>query len=58
MGRIGTISFADILAAAGLPRRNADPLDRILSAQAQANGLVLVTKDSKILEYDVRTVWR
>ncbi len=52
------ISLADILAAANLPQYHADPLDRILIAQAQANDFVLVTKDSKISQYDVRTVWR
>ena len=52
------ISLSDILAAANLPQHHADPLDRILIAQAQAHDLAIVTKDSKIPRYDVRTIWR
>jgi PIN domain nuclease of toxin-antitoxin system len=51
------ITLSDILAAANLPRHHSDPLDRILIAQAQANGLYLLTKDSDIPRYDVETIW-
>jgi PIN domain nuclease of toxin-antitoxin system len=33
-----------------------DPFDRLLVAQAQTAGLVLVTRDPQIAKYDVRTL--
>ena len=42
--------------AAMLPMHHRDPFDRILVAQAQAEGLVLVTRDSHILRYGIRTM--
>ena len=33
-----------------------DPFDRFLIAQAQAEGLILVTRDRHISRYDVRTM--
>ena len=35
----------------------ADPFDRILIAQAIAEGLELVTNDERISSYAVRTLW-
>jgi PIN domain nuclease of toxin-antitoxin system len=35
----------------GLPQIHRDPFDRMLIAQARAEGLLLVTRDSKIAEY-------
>jgi PIN domain nuclease of toxin-antitoxin system len=44
-------------AAAGrLPRHHADPFDRMLVAQAQLEGLSIVTADDQIRRYDVHTV--
>ena len=40
-----------------LPFIHRDPFDRIIIAQAQENGYVLVTKDSNIPLYDVETIW-
>lgn len=40
-------------AAAALPRLHADPFDRGLVAQAQLEGLRLVTADRAVLAYDV-----
>jgi PIN domain nuclease of toxin-antitoxin system len=34
-----------------------DPFDRILIAQAKAEGLPLVTSDSSIGEYPIETLW-
>ena len=53
-----SITQEDIIASANLPRHHADPFDRMLIAQAQARSLHLVTKDSKILLYDVPTLWQ
>jgi PIN domain nuclease of toxin-antitoxin system len=40
-------------ATAGLPRHHADPFDRLLVAQARAEGLVLVSYDRAFHGYDV-----
>lgn len=37
----------------GLPLHHRDPFDRMLVAQALAEGLVLVTVDEKVRQYDV-----
>ena len=42
--------------AGGLPMHHRDPFDRMLVAQAQAEGLVIVTSDRHIPLYGVRTV--
>ena len=36
-----------------LPQHHSDPFDRLLIAQALIEGLILVTRDSKIRQYDV-----
>ena len=48
-----TIRHAEI--AAALPLLHRDPFDRMLIAQAQAEGLTLVTDDSQIARYEVPT---
>ena len=42
--------------AGGLPLHHRDPFDRMLVAQAQAEGLSSVTSDSRIPLYGVRTI--
>ena len=42
---------------AALPTLHKDPFDRILIAQAIAEGLALVTNDEPICAYSVRTTW-
>ena len=39
-----------------LPGHHRDPFDRMLVAQAQAEGLVIVTADPKIVLYGIRTL--
>lgn len=39
-----------------LPDHHRDPFDRVLIAQAQIEGLTLVTADPRILRYDVATI--
>jgi PIN domain nuclease of toxin-antitoxin system len=51
-GTLG-ISAAHALAAGRLPQHHADPFDRMLIAQAQTEGLTLVTVDRRFPEYDV-----
>jgi PIN domain nuclease of toxin-antitoxin system len=40
--------------AGRLPALHRDPFDRMLVAQAQAEGLVLVTVDENIIQYNIR----
>jgi PIN domain nuclease of toxin-antitoxin system len=39
-----------------LPGHHKDPFDRMLIAQAQSDGLVIVTNDEKITQYRIRTM--
>jgi PIN domain nuclease of toxin-antitoxin system len=49
-----TIAHAD--AAARLPHLHGDPFDRMLIAQAQLEGLTIVTSDPQIARYPVPTL--
>ena len=42
--------------AGDLPLLHRDPFDRMLVAQAQTEGLEVITADSRIAEYGVRTI--
>ena len=48
------LTFHHAAQAGGLPPHHRDPFDRMLIAQAQAEGLILVTRDSNIPLYGVR----
>ena len=50
------LTFHHAEQAGGLPMHHRDPFDRFLVAQAQAEGLVLVTRDARIPLYGVRTM--
>ena len=50
------ITFHHAEQAGALPPHHGDPFDRILIAQAQTEGLVLVTRDARIQRYGVRTM--
>ena len=45
------IEAAHALRGATLPPLHADPFDRILLAQAMAEGFVLLTQDAKVIDY-------
>jgi PIN domain nuclease of toxin-antitoxin system len=47
------ITFAHAERAGALPRHHRDPFDRMLIAQAQVEGLTLVTRDRQLAAYDV-----
>ncbi len=47
------ITWWHALAVGGLPYHHKDPFDRVLVAQAQVEGLTLVTRDAAIQKYDV-----
>lgn len=48
-----SITIDHALAAGRLPLYHRDPFDRMLIAQAQIEGLTIVTRDSQIEQYDV-----
>ncbi len=50
------ITPAHALTAVALPFHHRDPFDRMLVAQAQVEGLTLVTADNALELYDVRMV--
>lgn len=50
------ISHIHALTAAALPQHHRDPFDRVLVAQAQVEGLTLVTADAILERYDVPMV--
>jgi PIN domain nuclease of toxin-antitoxin system len=47
------VSVAHAIAAGQLPRHHDDPFDRMLIAQAFAEGLTIVTHDKRFTDYDV-----
>ncbi len=51
------IELPHALRAATLPRIHRDPFDRMLVAQAQLEGLPILTADPAISRYDVETIW-
>ena len=50
------ITIAHALAAGQLSRHHEDPFDRILVAQAIAEGMTIVTRDKRFEDYDVALV--
>jgi PIN domain nuclease of toxin-antitoxin system len=51
------ITFSHAERAGGLPPHHRDPFDRMLVAQAQAEGLTLVTHDGLLEPYEVEILW-
>jgi PIN domain nuclease of toxin-antitoxin system len=51
-----SIELVHVLEATALPPHHGDPFDRMLVAQARAEGLTLLTADPWIAKYDVDTV--
>lgn len=45
------------LHVAGLPKHHADPFDRLLIAQAEVEGMTLVSADRKFASYSSRLLW-
>jgi PIN domain nuclease of toxin-antitoxin system len=43
--------------AGALPPHHGDPFDRMLVAQAQSEGLTLISGDERIAAYDVPVLW-
>jgi PIN domain nuclease of toxin-antitoxin system len=55
--RIIQIRSSHITALAAMPALHKDPFDRLLIAQAKAEGLGLVTNDEPIGRYPIQTLW-
>jgi PIN domain nuclease of toxin-antitoxin system len=51
------ITFQHALLAGALPPHHGDPFDRMIVAQAQSEGLTVVTRDERIAAYDVPVFW-
>ncbi len=51
------VQSSHALVAGALPPHHGDPFDRMLVAQAQSEGLTLVTSDGRIAAYEVSTLW-
>ncbi len=52
-----TIDLPHAFRAGTLPRIHGDPFDRMLVAQAQVEGIPILTADPMIARYDVETIW-
>ncbi len=51
------VNVAHADAVRGLPNHHRDPFDRMLVAQAQVEGLVIVSVDTALAPYGVQVVW-
>ncbi len=51
------LEMSHAVRAASLPPIHRDPFDRMLIAQAQVEGIPLLTADPAISRYDVETIW-
>ena len=51
------ITLPHVLVLESLPFHHKDPFDRLLIAQANSEGAVLVTKDPAFEEYPVKLIW-
>jgi PIN domain nuclease of toxin-antitoxin system len=50
-----TVEYADVQAS--LPQHHGDPFDRLLVAQAQVDGLAIVSADAQLDPYGVTRIW-
>jgi PIN domain nuclease of toxin-antitoxin system len=48
---------AEMIDSVSLPDHHKDPFDRLLIAQANQRGLILVTRDTEIPKYNVSHFW-
>ena len=55
--RILEVVLAHVLGVESLPAAHKDPFDRLLAAQAIAEGMDLVTADGVFAHYPVRVFW-
>ena len=55
--RLLPIRPAHVFALSEVPMLHKDPFDRLLVAQARAEGVPLMTGDRAVARYPVRTIW-
>lgn len=55
--RLLDLELAHLAAYAELPLHHRDPFDRLLVAQAKAEGLAMLTSDERFSAYGVETHW-
>lgn len=51
------IALSHILELSDLPSLHRDPFDRLLVAQARVENIAILTNDTLISQYPVRTIW-
>jgi PIN domain nuclease of toxin-antitoxin system len=51
------VELADTLRVEHLPDHHRDPFDRMLVAQAQVDGIPIVSRDPQLALYGVRLIW-
>src|SRR5262249_34386379 len=51
------ITLPHVLALDGIPLHHRDPFNRLLIAQAQVEGLTLISHDSLMTQYPVQVLW-
>ena len=51
------IQYAHVARVAYLPLHHRDPFDRLLIAQAEIEGMTLVSKDAELDAYGIRRLW-
>jgi PIN domain nuclease of toxin-antitoxin system len=52
-----SIGFSTAVSAALLPLIHRDPFDRIIIAEAMKEKMAIISKDKKMAEYGVQTIW-
>ena len=52
-----SVDIGHAIRVASLPAHHNDPYDRLLVAQAQIEGLSILTSDPAIARYDVEIIW-
>ena len=52
-----SVTFPHLRRLAALPRRHRDPFDRMMIAQALAEGIPIATGDRAFFSYGVQIVW-
>lgn len=52
-----SITTAHALTAGSYPHEHRDPFDRLLAAQAQIEGLTLVSKDRALGQFGIKILW-
>ncbi|HET8555350.1 MAG TPA: type II toxin-antitoxin system VapC family toxin [Rhodanobacteraceae bacterium] len=55
--RMLAVSHVHTLKAGSFRQSHRDPYDRMLAAQAQVEGLILVSKDAALRQFDIKLLW-